>query len=933
MLALGVMYLLPRPPARALPFPTDVAMLRITFGIGDRSASQWDGRILVDGGTLNHVEGWRFLDGDRLLTVNSWQVASEEVRTGGPDRSISQVLEKGLTVQCGGPESARVHVETVQGNFAFSPEEVPFGKRVTFLNGRATAERLPLAVSLGAPDRSEDLPSIALAPDGTVWMAWLSYRGRRDGISMARYKAGKWSWTVDVPGTSGDVWSPQVVVGPHNEPWIIWSQRVGSNFDVYAMTQRENRWSTPERLSENPGPDLNPVVAFGAGSIHLAWQGFRGRHSQVFYRVYRDGSWQPSVDLTNTEANNWLPSLGVDSKGQAWVAYDSYRNGNYDVFLRPVGGPEIAVAASKRFEANAQVACDPHGRVWVGYEVTAPNWGKDQGRVVVARGTRLNPSRSVEVRVYQGGEWKQPLTALESSLPRQEQKFCYLSKMLVDKNGHLWVMFRHAVDKAITPGTMLTSIDREETHAGSYFEHYLARYGGDGWSDAIPLPRSWARMSSHSSVALDPAGSVWCAWPTDNRDFRHPNQPERFEVHVAQVPAIASAEPVQLELKPLPEVADYQLAHPNEPREIKVLRDHRTRIGGVEVQLIRGDMHRHTELSWDSGKECKLIEFFRYMLDAAGMDFGGPTDHQGGEHEYYWWMTQKFSDMYHVPGYYVPLFSYERGPGYPWGHKNIFHSYRDIPVIPFFWKFEVDTWGKDVAGCDFPGVSAHSQVPNDTELLYQELRKTNGIAVPHTSATQMGTDWHTHDDTVEPVVEIYQGARNNYEEPNAPRAASPTDKNIPPEPAGYVWNAWNKGYKLGVVAASDHGSTHISYSMVYTPDMTREGILKAIRQRHTYGATDNILIEFRMGSYFMGDSFTSSRPVPLYIKVKGTGPVAKILLVRDTAYVYSVEPHRADVEFTYRDNTASKGKHYYYFRVEQENGELAWSSPIWIEIK
>ncbi len=36
--------------------------------------------------------------------------------------------------------------------------------------------------------------------------------------------------------------------------------------DIYAMKMRENRWPDPERLTSDPGPDLNPVVATSQGS-------------------------------------------------------------------------------------------------------------------------------------------------------------------------------------------------------------------------------------------------------------------------------------------------------------------------------------------------------------------------------------------------------------------------------------------------------------------------------------------------------------------------------------------------------------------------------------------------------------------------------------------------------------------------------------------
>ena len=69
-----------------------------------------------------------------------------------------------------------------------------------------------------------------------------------------------------------------------------------------------------------------------------------------------------------------------------------------------------------------------------------------------------------------------------------------------------------------------------------------------------------------------------------------------------------------------------------------------------------------------------------------------------------------------------------------------------------------------------------------------------------------------------------------------------------------------KAYKLGIIASSDHGSTHISYALAYTADTTRQGILTAFRKRHTYGATDNIIMDVRMGEHFMGDEFPSPPP-------------------------------------------------------------------------
>jgi len=236
---------------------------------------------------------------------------------------------------------------------------------------------------------------------------------------------------------------------------------------------------------------------------------------------------------------------------------------------------------------------------------------------------------------------------------------------------------------------------------------------------------------------------------------------------------------------------------------------------------------------------------------------------------------------------------------------------------------------------DEPGIGTGELVENDTKLLYEEIRPRNGISIPHTSATRMGTDWRDNDPDLEPVVEIYQGARTNYESLEAPHVAVPA-KDGPHvqqagyEPAGMVSNAWTKGYKLGIITSSDHGSTHLSYAMVYTDDYTRQGILDAIHKRHTYGAMDNIILDVRMGNHFMGDEFQLSKAQAIHVKARATKNVKKVDVIKDSKVVYSTEPGKPNVDFQFTDNDSVAGRHYYYVRLQQEDGMLAWSSPFFI---
>src|SRR5262249_24352820 len=136
----------------------------------------------------------------------------------------------------------------------------------------------------------------------------------------------------------------------------------------------------------------------------------------------------------------------------------------------------------------------------------------------------------------------------------------------------------------------------------------------------------------------------------------------------------------------------------------------------------------------------------------------------------------------------------------------------------------------------------------DTRALYAYLKHFGGICASHTSGTDMGTDWRDNNPAVEPVVEIYQGHRHNYEHKGAPRSATKETNIGGYRPAGYVWNALEKGYKMGFQASSDHVSTHMSYAVVLTEDASRKGLLEAFKKRHCYAATDNIILDVRSGA-------------------------------------------------------------------------------------
>lgn len=123
----------------------------------------------------------------------------------------------------------------------------------------------------------------------------------------------------------------------------------------------------------------------------------------------------------------------------------------------------------------------------------------------------------------------------------------------------------------------------------------------------------------------------------------------------------------------------------------------------------------------------------------------------------------------------------------------------------------------------------------------------------------------------------------------------------------------------------------MSYAMVYAERATREGVFEAIKRRHTYAATDNIVVDFRIGGAFMGEEIRVGDEVPtVRAKILGTDTIRNVALIRNNEVIYTMNPGSEDVEFEYTDREAEDGENFYYVRAVQTNDEIAWSSPIWV---
>ncbi len=917
----------PQSPVTPAGAPPDGPLsFRITFGERQEREADCSGSVTLGQGKIVKLSPWRFYGSDAVEGANGWKLRIKRgplenqpdqpraIASPGPSQNI---VPAGIVVTAEAPQSSSVQVQSAAGNFEFRLAALSRGQVLWFQDGDVSVQRVPTPERIADPGPENDYPSLAVARDGSVWTAWQSYQDGGEHVVVRHSTPAGWSEPVTLTDKRGDVFRTTVEQDTEGRVWVVWSERTGESWDLWTRIFDGRQWRARRKLTASGVNIFHKLVKDRAGALHLIWIGHIDGRSHVMWSRLQGDSWSTPIEISGPSA--WMPDAAADSKGNLYVVWDSYRTGNYDVFLRRIGasgnmGAIEQITRSPRFQAHASVAVDRQDRVWVAWDESGANWGKDWARDDTWRGTVLYSDRRPRVAVFENGTWKQPVADPMAAVPRRYNRFVQAPRLACDDQGRVWLGLQVRTSTAQNRSDFWAANGR--------WELFLTSLDGGRWTPAAPVPNSSTRPDGAVQLQRTAQG-IRAVWMNDNRFFGGPaiasNRKVHQEIDTAQFTLPA---PREAELETFAETPGNAAAiHKNEPADVARIRSYRAGSDSGSYRIVRGDFHRHTEISSDGAGDGSVEDYFRYMIDAAQMDTGIIADHSaGGDNEYTWWRTEKANDLFHIQSGFTPLFGYERSVPYPNGHRNIVFAERGVRTLPISRE---EQQGK----------------VNTGPVLYPYLKQNRGICMLHSLATDQGSDYRDNDPEVEPLVEIYQGYHANYEYEGAPRAEATgyaVSSHGSVQPLGFYWNALAKGFKLGVESSSDHISTHTSYTMILASEPNRAGIVESMRKRHAYGATDNIILDFRAIDgknriWLMGDALESAAPPRMRVKVIGTGVIDRIDVIKDGKFVFENHPRRETGEFTWVDNAPGKGRSWYYVRVMQTDRQMAWSSPIWVD--
>ncbi len=739
-----------------------------------------------------------------------------------------------------------------------------------------------------------DEVALAATPAGGLWLAWSECTFATQTVRLARFANDAWQVYPDWHEAGARAFRPRLGVGA-GSLWLGACVRPTGANARYAPTLWRFAADTVG-LPEGPYTlaaagdtfDLTLAVPPGAAAPFVAWETVGPGHSAIGCALSNERGVLETIALPAATPGSARrrPALGADATGLAMAWLEGPPGGLAAVWLargsaagfasaRPVAPASVAVdAPALAFGANGALAVAWHAPP----ADTAREGGLTQLRVALGA-----PSADALAPLHPPP--LEPETRAQAG-PDQGLEFPALAATL---DGTWWLAGR----------------------SSNGFHVLARRSGARDWTPRQGLSSDrWGGRGSRAALAPAGPGAVFVAHA----------EPDGLFVHRVELRAAAGERPSAAASR-TPEVgagaADPASTGPAEalPR-LAALPGAAPR--AATPRLFFGDLHQHTALSDGLGTPAAAFAAARHV---RGHDFAAVTDHDrlagrvlGPAH---WQALCAEAEDSYDPGAFTTFVGYEftgaRLPG-P-GHRCIYFPTTYPDRLP-----ERDPAAVDAVLC------AHG-----------------GFAVPHHTGWT-GTDWQRHHPQWQPVWEICS-LHGVYEHPTWPTAFPPRPDVVLPEQ--FVRPALDAGLRFGLIGGTDshgllwhHGISprrdpyRTGLAAIYAADCTREALTAGLRARHCYATTGaRIGLEVELDGAPMGCELPADARGRLSVRVRGTDRLRAVKLVRRAGQEPLGAPvgalHVASVRVAL---AAADAWDYLYVRATQSDGEMAWSSPIWLGV-
>jgi len=259
-------------------------------------------------------------------------------------------------------------------------------------------------------------PSVAIAPNGTPYIAWEDASGGDREVYVRRWNGSIWEeiGTGSASGggisdNSGDSWFSSVAITPDGTPYVAWQDDSGGDNEIYVRRWNGSTWeevglgsASGGGISNNSGGSYAPSMAIAPGGTpYIAWEDWSGGDAEIYMRRWNGSGWEElgagsasGGGISNNNDSSFDPSVAIASDGTPYVAWEDFSGGDGEIYVRRWNGSgweEVGagsatsggISDNSGGSYNASAAIAPDGVPYVAWE----DWSSEDTEIYVRRFT------------------------------------------------------------------------------------------------------------------------------------------------------------------------------------------------------------------------------------------------------------------------------------------------------------------------------------------------------------------------------------------------------------------------------------------------------------------------------------------------------------------------------------------------------------------
>ncbi len=194
----------------------------------------------------------------------------------------------------------------------------------------------------------QDSPSIAVDTSGNLYVVWTDSRVFTDNCCRGdiyfsyRPAAGSWGASArvdDAPPTTSQ-WAPSIAVDSNGNAYVVWEDHRSGDPDIrFSYRAAGGSWTPSIQINDDESAteqSLPSIAVDSAGNAYTVWQDRRNGDWDIYFS-YRpaDGSWSSNIKVNDdmSQADQTHPDVAMDAPGKVYAVWEDSRNGDCDVYF------------------------------------------------------------------------------------------------------------------------------------------------------------------------------------------------------------------------------------------------------------------------------------------------------------------------------------------------------------------------------------------------------------------------------------------------------------------------------------------------------------------------------------------------------------------------------------------------------------------------